>query len=64
MHESIQMYTVLERKCQENYNGAIDFLPKITIFCWENYKKKNKHVFLPFFFSNRLEKNQNSENCF
>ena len=32
MHESLQMYTFLERKFREKYNGDINFLPKITIF--------------------------------
>ena len=32
MHESLQMYTFLERKFREKYNGDNDFLSKITIF--------------------------------
>ena len=32
MHESLQMYTFLERKFRKKYNGDIYFLPKITIF--------------------------------
>ena len=51
MHESLQMYTFLERKFYEKYNGDINFLPKITIF-----EKIKKTRFLPFFFQNRLQK--------
>ena len=59
MHESLQMYTFLERKFRENYNGDINFLPKITIL-----RKSQKTRFLPFFFQNRLQKNWNSKNYF
>ena len=46
MHGSLQMYTFLERKFSEKYNGDINFLPKITIF-----EKITKNTFLPFFLS-------------
>ena len=53
------MYTFLERKCHENYNGDIYFLPKIIIF-----EKITKNMFLPFFFQNKLEENKNSKKLF
>ena len=46
MHESLQMYTFLERKLCEKYNGDINFLPKILFFL-ENNKKQ---VLYPFSF--------------
>ena len=49
------MYKCLERKFWENYTDDLAFLAKTF---WENHKK---HVFLPFFFWNGLEKNQNSD---
>ena len=52
MHERLQMYTFLERKSHEKYNGDIKFSPKITIL--EKITKKTR--FLPFFFQNRLQK--------
>ena len=42
MHESLQMYTFLERKFRERYNGDIDFLPKIAIFLSKQATKKKK----------------------
>ena len=47
------MYTYLERKFHENYNGDIDYLPKITIS-----KKITKNMFFAIFFQNRIEKYQ------
>ena len=47
------MCTFLERKFNEKYNSDINFLQKITIF-----EKITKTSFLPFFFQNRLQKNE------
>ena len=44
MHESLQMYTFLERKFREKYNGDINFLPKIT-----NFEKITKNMFFCHF---------------
>ena len=52
MHESLQMYTFLERKFREKYNGDINFLPKITIF--EEITKNN--VFCHFSFKTGCKK--------
>ena len=46
MHESLQMYTILERKFRKKYNGDINFLPKITIF-----EKITKSTFFAIFLS-------------
>ena len=59
MHESLQMYTFLERKFREKYNFDIIFYQKSAIL-----RKSQKTRFLPFFFQNRLQKNWNSKNCF
>ena len=50
MHESLPMYTFLERKFREKYNGDINFLPKITMpNKVKNLKKICKKVkFLPY----------------
>ena len=45
MHESLQMYTFLERKFREKYNGDIIFLPKIIIF-----EEITKNTFFAIFF--------------
>ena len=59
MHESLQMYTFLERKFHEKYNGDINFLPKITIS-----EKITKNPFFAIFLSKQAKKNWNSKNCF
>ena len=59
MHESLQMYTFLERKFREKYNGDINFLPKITIF-----EKITKNTFFAIFLLKQATKNWNSKNCF
>ena len=46
MHESLQMYTFLERKFCEKYNGDINFFTKITIF-----EKITKNTFFVIFLS-------------
>ena len=51
MHESLQIYTFLERKFHEKYNGDINFLTKSPFL-----RKSQKTRFLPFFFQNRLQK--------
>ena len=52
MHESLQMYTFLERKFREKYNGDINFFTKNHHF-WENHKK---HVFCHFSFKTGYKK--------
>ena len=52
MHESLQMYTFLERKFREKYNGDINFFYQKSPFL----RKSQKTRFLPFFFQNRLQK--------
>ena len=59
MYERLQMYTFLERKFREKYNGDISFLPKITIF-----EKITKNTFFAIFLSKQATKNWNSKNCF
>ena len=51
MHESLQMYTFLERKFREKYNGDINFLPKITVF-----EKITKNMFFAIFLSKQATK--------
>ena len=51
MHESLQMYTFLERKFREKYNGDISFLPKIT-----NFEKITKNMFFAIFLSKQATK--------
>ena len=51
MHESLQMYTFLERKFREKYNGDINFLPEITIF-----EKITKNTFFAIFLSKQATK--------
>ena len=51
MHESLQMYTFLERKFHEKYNGDINFLQKITIF-----EKISKNTFFAIFLSKQATK--------
>ena len=51
MHESLQMYTFLERQFREKYNGDINFLPKITIF-----EKITKNTFFAIFLSKQATK--------
>ena len=51
MHESLQMYTFLERKFHEKYNGDINFLPKMTIF-----EKITKNMFFTIFLSKQTTK--------
>ena len=53
------MYTFLERKFREKYNGDINLLPKITIF-----EKITKNTFFAIFLSKQATKNLNSKNCF
>ena len=45
------MYTFLERKFREKYNGDINFLPKITIFV-----KITKNTFVAIFLSKQATK--------
>ena len=56
MHESLRMYTFLEREFREKYNGDVNFLPKITIF-----EKFTKNTFFSIFLSKQATK---SKNCF
>ena len=51
MHESLQMYTFLERKFHEKYNGDINFLSEITIF-----EKIPKNTFFAIFLSKQATK--------
>ena len=51
MHESLQMYTFLDRKFRETYDGDINFLPKITIF-----EKITKNMFFAIFLSKQATK--------
>ena len=53
MHESLPMYTFLERKfrAKYKYNGDINFLPKITIF-----EKITKTRFFAIFLSKQAAK--------
>ena len=51
MHESLQMYTFLERKFRKKYNGDIIFLPKINIF-----EKITKNTFFAIFLSKQATK--------
>ena len=51
MHESLQMYTFLERKFREKYNGDINFLPKSLIF-----EKITKNMFFAIFLSKQATK--------
>ena len=51
MHESLQMYTFLERKFREKYNGDINFLPKITTF-----EKITKNMCFAIFLSKQATK--------
>ena len=46
------MYTFLERKFREKYNGDINFLPKITIF----EKITKKYMFFAIFLSKQATK--------
>ena len=52
MHKSLQMYTFLERKFHEKYNGGIIFLQTITIF----EKITKKYVFFAIFLSKQATK--------
>ena len=49
------MYTFLEIKFHENYNGDTDFSPKITIF----EKITTKNTFFAIFLLQQARKNQN-----
>ena len=51
MHESLQMYTFLERKFCEKYNGDINLLPKIIFF-----EKITKNTFFAIFLSKQATK--------
>ena len=51
MHESLQMYTFLERKFRKKYNGDINFSQKSPFF-----SSHKKHVFCHFSYKTGYKK--------
>ena len=56
MHESLQMYILLERKFYDELDGDVDFLPKVLIF-----EKITKNTFFAIFLSDLAIKNTKSQ---